>query len=84
MLKIARRIVPIPIAHMRPGRVHLHMNRSPAAIPFYFSAQVVRDQVVPAILLLNLWKRIAQVAQIEERFSAQSRALAEIFAAIGT
>ncbi len=87
MLKIARRVVAIAIAHMRARHVDLHMNRSPAAVALHFRAQIVANQIVPAVVLLDFRKRVAQIAQIKKRFSAGIRGkrgerVARIFALV--
>ena len=68
MLEIARGVIAVAVAYLHAGRIYLHADRVPAAVALHVRVQVVADQVVAAIVLLNFRERIAQVAEIEERF----------------
>ena len=88
VLKIARRVIAVAIADMRARHVDLHANGSPAAIVLYVRAEIVADQVVTAVILLDLGERIAQIAQIEKGLSARVRGksrerVARILALVG-
>ena len=55
---------------MRSGCVNLHPDAVPGAVAFDVCRESVADQVVAAVFLLNLRKRLAEIAQIEECVAA--------------